>query len=166
MHASPSHPKPRSHARKHEKKHARSQSREHAQNPLLGNLWQAALFGALCGLLLVLPLIFAASALCLVSTDPAALALPAAIAVLLLSAIAAGGIAARRRPQMPMAAGTLGGLCFALVLFALSLLFRSKADATLSVPAALALRALPIPVSMLGGLLAKPRKTHKKRRNR
>lgn len=144
----------------------KSHAHERPRESVLGHLLQSALFGALCGLLSSVPLLFAASAICYATADPAALTLPAALVVLCLSALATGICAVRRHRAAPLAVGALGGVFLALVLFTLSLLLRSHAESTLAIPLALGLRAAVIPVSALGGCLGLPRKTHKKRRGR
>lgn len=144
----------------------KTHAHERPKDASFGNLLQSALFGALCGLLAAIPLLFAATALCYATADPAALTTPAALGALSLSALATGICAVRRHRSMALACGALGGLLLALVLLALSFLLRAHVETGLSFPLSLALRALILPVAAFGGYLGLPRKTHKKRRGR
>jgi putative membrane protein (TIGR04086 family) len=128
-----------------------------------GNLMQSALFGALCGMISAILLLFAATAICYATADPCALIMPLGLAALYLSSFIAGFAALRRNGSMALACGSLSGLCLLLVFLCLSLLLRSHITDTLSPTLSLLLRAIMIPSSVIGGYLGLSRKSPKKR---
>ena len=129
-----------------------------------GNLMQSALFGALIGLLSATLLLFAATAVCYATTDPASMTTPLALAVLYLSALIAGFAALRRHRSMALACGSLCGLFLMLVFLAVSLILGHRVEGGFSLPLSLLVRALMIPVSAIGGYLGLPKKPQRKRR--
>ncbi len=67
-----------------------------------------------------------AAAITYQTDDPLSWAMPAAVVVLLISAFLCGFVAARGRRQGGLGAGMLAGVFVTVVLFALSLVFRSE----------------------------------------
>ncbi len=132
----------------------------------VGNLMQSALFGALIGLLTATLLLFAATAVCYATADPASLTTPLALAALYLSSLIAGFAALRRHRSMALACGSLCGIFLMLVFLAVSLIFGNRVEGGFSLPFSLLVRGLMIPVSAIGGYLGLPRKPQRKRRAR
>ena len=134
-----------------------------AESSPLGNLMQSALFGALCGMIAAVLLLFAATAICYATADPCTLTTPLGLAALYLASFVAGFAAIRRNGSMALACGSICGLCLLLVFLCLSLLLRSHATDTLSPVLSLLLRVMMIPASVIGGYLGLSRKSSKKR---
>ena len=132
----------------------------------IGNLVQSALFGALIGLLCATLLLFAATAICYATTDPASLTTPTALAALYLSSLIAGFAALRRHRSMALACGSLCGAFLMLFFLVVSLIMKQQPKEGFSLGISLLIRGLMIPVSAIGGYLGLPRKTQKKRRAR
>ncbi len=150
----------------HKKKPRTDGARGGQPDSTLGNLFQSALFGALCGLIAAAILLLAVTAICYATADPVSLTTPLSLAALYLSAFVAGFAAIRRHRAMALACGSLSGLFLMLVFLIISLLFRGRVTQTFSVGASLLVRVLMIPVSAMGGYLGLSRSTHKKRRTR
>lgn len=141
-------------------------SRSTSTDSGVGNLIQSALFGALIGLLSATLLLFAATAVCYATADPAALATPSALISLYLSALIGGFAALRRHRSLALACGSLCGMFLMLVFLALSLLLRNQIDNGFPFTISLLIRVLMIPVAAFGGYLGLPRNTRKKRHSR
>ncbi len=112
-------------------------------------------------------LILIASAAANFTPDPGRMIRPLAVAAAALTYLFAGWIAAKLRPDAPLAAGTVNGLILSAISLALSLCFRKTATALPAYAAAL-IHAGMILLSLLGAYLylLKERKPKKKKRKR
>jgi len=150
--------------KRHSSKKAVHASRTASEQGSFSNLLQSALFGALCGMIAAVLLLFAATAICYATDDPAARTTVAGLAALYVSSLVAGFAALRRHRSMALACGSLSGLLLMLVFLCLSLLLRNHEEPAFSSALSLLLRALMIPTAAVGGYLGLSKKAPKKRR--
>lgn len=139
-----------------------------AKNSSLRPGWKAAAvaLGLTLGVGAVILLLAALAAS--FTPDPGRLIRPLAIAAAGLTYLSAGMIAAKLRPDAPLAAGAINGLILAAISLAFSLLFRKSATAFPAYLTAL-LHAGMILLSLLGAylyVLKKRKQPRKKKRKR
>ena len=130
------------------------------------DLLKHAAIGAGGGLILCTAGILIGSALCLLSKDPIALALPVGRSLLYLSAAMGGWITARLHKGAYLPCGFLCGglLC---VFFWILTFFLEYDEPRAALPLSLLLRLLTVGASMAGALLAtKKKQSHPSRRHR
>ncbi len=132
--------------------------------------WKPALFSFGITLCIGVALVLLASLGAYFTSDPNRLIRPLAIVCAALTFLAGGYLAAKRRPDAPLAAGTANGLLLAAISLALSLLFRKTAAGYPAWASAL-LHAAMILFALLGAYLfvlrskskrARPRKRKRK----
>ncbi len=152
--------------KKHTHKKATHTPRTASEQGSFHNLLQSALFGALCGMIAAVLLLFAATAICYATADPGAWTTVAGLAALYASSLVAGFAALRRHRSMALACGSLSGLFLLVVFLCLSLILRNHAEEAFAPSLSLLLRVLMIPSATVGGYLGLSRKNPKKRRVR
>ena len=145
--------------RSNEKKRKKKSVSEHRE---VGSMLQSALFGALCGMLSSLVLLFIVALICYRSPDPDALLSPLALGALFVSSFVSGFAALRRNRTSALLCGAAAGILLALFFLALSFFFVGKTEDALSPVLSWLIRAAMIPVAAVGGFAGLPRK--KKRR--
>ena len=126
----------------------------------LAPLVRSALIGAICGLACFALCLLTFGGVCLLCPTPHSLILPLALTALYLSSLTCGAGAARAFGGRAWLASLLGGALFVLVLALLLLPFSSETGERIN----FFLRALPIPLALLGGSCAPKKKRGKKRR--
>ena len=100
---------------KHPNKRVARSSPTATEQDSFHSLLQSALFGALCGIVVAILLLLAASAICHATNDPASFTGTAGLIALYLSALVAGFAALRRHRSMALACGALSGIFLMLV---------------------------------------------------
>lgn len=128
--------------------------------------------GVLSALISMAVLVLAASAVCMLTRDPASFTLPLGIAAFLISAAVGGFVASRGLLRDKTAAVISGIICgFALMIFTgigavLQNLLASESTHGLSALVAVLIRALAIPMSLLGACIDKKKRTGRRKTRR
>ncbi len=136
-----------------------------------GRVFMAALFALPVTAVIGLVLLLIVTAVAYANPDPDSLTTPLSMAVLGLTALLGGLVAARRGQTAPLLCGLLAGLLFTLLLLVLTLFFsddaRTQLTLGLSSPVLWMLHGGVVLLSALGGKLGSRRATkskHQKRR--
>ena len=136
-----------------------------------GRIFMAALFALPVTAVIGLVLLLIVTAVAYANPDPDSLTTPLSMAVLGLTAMLGGLVAARRGQTASLLCGLLAGLLFTLLLLVLSLFFSDEARAQLTLglssPILWVLHGGVVLLSTLGGKLGSRRTTpskHQKRR--
>lgn len=140
-----------------------------SQNEMQGGLikaLQSSLFGVGIALGFSLILMFVSAFICYSSSDPDKLITPLSLCSLYLPALAGGFAAVKKNKGSALACGGLCGALIVIILFFASLFLGSKAQASLSFPISLLVRALVILTSAAGGFLGLKKSSALHRRKR
>ena len=126
----------------------------------LAPLVRSVLIGTVCGLACFALCLLTFGGVCLLCPAPHSLIFPLALAAVYLSSLTCGAGAARAFGGRAWLASLLGGALFVITLALLLLPFSSETGERIN----FFLRALPIPLALLGGLCAPKKKRGKKHR--
>ena len=133
--------------------------KEEADASFLLLLRQCAL-GALLALALMLPLSLLLSLICCKAKDPLGWISTVGVALSLLSYFSCGILVSRKRPDLPLLAGGIGGILLALLFLLLGQIF---SDEPLTFAGSILPKILGICVSVMGAFLIRIRQTSQKR---